>query len=121
MRRAPVYRNLAREPEWLGLEPADALLVGTFAWVLQTFVKPGFALMVAATALIYVALRLWKRGKERGYTLTVVRYALRSRRAVLVAGEPDHEGRQQPFEVQTGKELSGAEGTIRHSMSDRSR
>jgi hypothetical protein len=92
--RVPVYRNLSREPELLGLEPMDALLLGSLVWVLQTCIKPGMPVLLLTLVITYAALRLWKRGKPPGYTGTVARYAARRYRAVLSAGAIDEEGRK---------------------------
>lgn len=92
MRRARVYRNIARQPEYLGLEPADALALAVVLWVLLTFHRDALAINAAVLMACYVALRIAKRGKPPGYTTDVLRFCL-SRRTFLSASEPDVQGR----------------------------
>jgi hypothetical protein len=92
MPRARVYRNLARRQELWGLEPVDVLALAGVLWVLLTFHRGQLALNGLCMAVLYVALRLAKRGRPPGFTTDALRYAF-SRRVFLSAAEPDREGR----------------------------
>ena len=96
MARAPVYRNIDRRQQWLGLEPVDAVGLGAILWLLLTFHRGALAVNLLVVVVCFVGLRVAKRGKPSGYTTALVRYSL-SRRAFLSAAEPDVVGRQHPF------------------------
>lgn len=96
MGRAKVYRHVGRAQSVWGLEPVDAIALAILLWALLTFHRGAFLPNLCVIALAYLGLRFAKRGKPTGYTLHLVRYALR-RSAFLSAAAPDLRGRSHPF------------------------
>ncbi len=102
MPRARVYRNIALQSSYAGLELSDLFVLGFVGWFLLTFNPGALAVNALACVLVYIAIRIGKRGKAPGYTLDLLRYSF-SRRAFLSAGTYDFQGRRFPF---TPTELS---------------
>lgn len=95
--QAKVHRHLAKNQEWLGLEPVDALGLGGVFWLLLTFNRGAIGLNLLVLVIGYVVLRVAKRGKPAGYTTALIKYSFRVRRSYLSAGQPDVEGRLHRF------------------------
>ena len=95
--QAKVHRHLAKNQEWLGLEPIDALALGGVFWLLLTFNRGQIALNFLVLVVGYVVLRIAKRGKPAGYTTALIKYSLRVRRSYLSAGKSDLDGRAHTF------------------------
>lgn len=103
MARAKVYKNIALQTSYFGLELSDCFLLGIVVWFLLTFNRGAFGINLLATAVSYFVIRVGKRGKPPGYTLDLLRYTF-SRRVFLSAGQPDTEGRLHPFKPHGGRQ-----------------
>jgi hypothetical protein len=93
--RAKVYRNIELRQQLFGLEPLDGLGLAALFGVLALFNPRGPGWDLLALALAYVALRIFKRGKPEGYTVTLLRFYFR--RPFLSAGPADGEVAAHPF------------------------
>ncbi len=96
MSRARVYRNIALQSSYAGLELSDLLAVGLVGWFLLTFNPGALGINSLALVVVYLAMRIGKRGKPPGYTLDLLRYSF-ARRVFLSAATPDKQGRLSPF------------------------
>ena len=96
MDRAPVFRNLERRQEWLGLEIPELLALGFVMSTLMFFARHAFAWNFALVIVCAVVLRITKRGKPSGYLLSLVRFY--GRRPFHSAAARD--SRREPFWVQ---------------------
>ncbi len=97
MPRARVYRNISLQSSYLGLEVSDLFLLGFVGWFFLVFNPGALGINSLAVVVVYLAIRIGKRGKAPGYTLDLLRYAF-SRRALLSAGTFDSQGRRFPFQ-----------------------
>ncbi len=93
--RAKVYRNIELRQEWLGLDPFDALALLAAGWLLLALSRRAIVWNVAILAVLYVALRIIKRGKPDGYTTAYVRYLVR--RPFYSAGARDTDAPAHPY------------------------
>jgi hypothetical protein len=94
--RARVYRNIALQSSYVGLELSDLFLLGFIGWFLLMFNPGALGINSLALVLVYFVIRIGKRGKAPGYTLDLLRYSF-ARRAFLATATPDTEGRLHPF------------------------
>jgi hypothetical protein len=97
--RAPVFRNLDRRQEWLGLEPADLFVLAAVGWLLMMIAPRAFAWNLLIVVAAAVALRLIKRGKPTGYLVALARFYVIRRRPFRSAGAADLESRARRFLV----------------------
>lgn len=95
--RAKVYRNIELRQQLFGLEPLDGLGLAALFGVLALFNPHGAGWDLLTVAVAYVALRVFKRGKAEGYTVTLLRFYFR--KPFFSAGASDLEiaGHQFPF------------------------
>lgn len=96
---ATVYRNIERRQEFIGLEFVDALVVAVVLWAVMMFHQGHFFVNAAIVGACFGALKLYKRGKPRGYTTALFRFGARIvlRRATLSAATADTQTRPFPF------------------------
>jgi hypothetical protein len=93
MDRAPVFRNLDRRQEWLGLEPGDLFVLASVGWLLMMLAPRAFAWNALIVIGCAIALRIAKRGKPPGYLLALARFYLVRRRPFHSAAAPDLDAR----------------------------
>jgi hypothetical protein len=84
-----VYRNIDLRQEILGVEPLDGFALAGVFGLLAFIHRHGAVWNVLVTVIAYVALRIAKRGKPEGYTLTLVRFF--RRRPYFSAAAADRE------------------------------
>lgn len=95
MGRAKVYRNIDLQSSFAGLEPGDWVVLGGIGWFLLQF-HGELGIDTLVMAVVYLGIRVGKRGKASNYTLDLLRYSF-SRKAFLSAGAPDTVGRKNTF------------------------
>jgi len=100
--RAKVYRNIELRQELVGLEPLDAVSLGVAAWILM-IVNRAVLWNLLALAILYVAVRIAKRGKPEGFTTTLLRYHLRH--PFFSAAAPDEKLAIWPFPIVTDRSV----------------
>lgn len=71
-------------------------MLGTVGWLLLMLAPGALGINALASAVVYAAIRIGKRGKAPGDSQDFYRYAV-SRRAFLSAATPDRDGRRHVF------------------------
>lgn len=96
LHRARVYRNVELPQEWFGLEPFDLLGLGAFGFVLMEVNRHAAGWNLLAVLVGYGAMRVLKRGKPEGYTLSLLRFFF-ARKPFFSAAARDVAAAEHPF------------------------